>query len=523
MSDRPITIFYSWQSDLPNNKTRGFIESCIESAVKSLRNTVMVKAERDTDGVSGTPDIVQTIFSRIDNCDLFIADVSIVGMYNPEIKPERIKLVPNPNVMLELGYAAGVLGWENVLCFRNTDFGGKGEFPFDLEHRRLKGFSLEGKETSVVRKDIRDIIAQTVMDIYEKGPRARSGYAMHAVGSYNWVTKEVDRVLQPLDIHNVARCNEVKNGYLNDVKCLIEKISSFTVGNETVDIDVSSMQEQNPVMEEWMDTLRKERPVTLHADEIAYIKERVNALLGIALADSFFSVGNLRIIPWLMTFGDGKYLGTEDEIEKYNELRELEHLIHKIDRIDIFLDTFNDMVLLPLAIHNLSTVADENITVMLKISSDEVEGVIPSGKLFNEAYRSDGDIVGLEGFAYDENLPCMALLMPETADVQYDDDISYDIGDYEIENKRNIMQALGSVDIKSDVEDYEREICKYIASPLVEHVDTYQFTIESLRPNEKKWLGPLVVLHPANKHVTIEYSIRSSHSDGQISGRLDLN
>lgn len=31
------TIFYSWQSDLPNNSNRGFIESCIESSLKDLK------------------------------------------------------------------------------------------------------------------------------------------------------------------------------------------------------------------------------------------------------------------------------------------------------------------------------------------------------------------------------------------------------------------------------------------------------------------------------------------------------
>lgn len=167
MANRPIAIFYSWQSDLPNNKTRGFIQSCIEAAVKSLRDAVVVDAQRDTDGVPGTPDIVQTIFSRIDECDLFIADVSTVGMYTPENHPDRIKLMPNPNVMLELGYAAKSLDWSNVICLKNTDFDSQGELPFDLAHRRLTGFSLECNKVADERKRIRDIIASTVMD-YER-------------------------------------------------------------------------------------------------------------------------------------------------------------------------------------------------------------------------------------------------------------------------------------------------------------------------------------------------------------------
>ena len=32
------TIFYSWQSDLSNSTNRGFIEECIEKAIKEIKN-----------------------------------------------------------------------------------------------------------------------------------------------------------------------------------------------------------------------------------------------------------------------------------------------------------------------------------------------------------------------------------------------------------------------------------------------------------------------------------------------------
>lgn len=31
-----INIFYSWQSDLPNNKNRGLIQNCINKAVSNV-------------------------------------------------------------------------------------------------------------------------------------------------------------------------------------------------------------------------------------------------------------------------------------------------------------------------------------------------------------------------------------------------------------------------------------------------------------------------------------------------------
>lgn len=71
-------IFYSWQSDLPRNKTRNFIRECIDEAIDLAQETEAIEAERDeaTLRVTGSPDIVATLFSKIDDCDLFIADLS---------------------------------------------------------------------------------------------------------------------------------------------------------------------------------------------------------------------------------------------------------------------------------------------------------------------------------------------------------------------------------------------------------------------------------------------------------------
>ena len=81
MSDSQITIFYSWQSDLPGNETRNIIQDGIKDAVRLLRDTVDIEADRDTKGEYGSPDIANTIFSKIDECDIFVADVSVVCKY----------------------------------------------------------------------------------------------------------------------------------------------------------------------------------------------------------------------------------------------------------------------------------------------------------------------------------------------------------------------------------------------------------------------------------------------------------
>lgn len=72
-------IFYSWQSDLPGSKTRNFIRECIDEAINLAQESEAVEAVRDeaTSGMTGSPNIVTTLLSKIDNCDLFIADLSL--------------------------------------------------------------------------------------------------------------------------------------------------------------------------------------------------------------------------------------------------------------------------------------------------------------------------------------------------------------------------------------------------------------------------------------------------------------
>jgi hypothetical protein len=128
-------IFYSWQSDLPNSANRGFIEEALDRAARAIRmdDTVEVEpvVDRDTAGVAGSPDIATTIFSKIADADMFIADVSIVS---PGMQKRR---TPNPNVLIELGYALRALGDYRVITVMNTAFGGPEELPFDLKMRRV--------------------------------------------------------------------------------------------------------------------------------------------------------------------------------------------------------------------------------------------------------------------------------------------------------------------------------------------------------------------------------------------------
>src|ERR1017187_3944901 len=123
-SARLITVFYSWQSDLPNAINRGFIEKALEKAIKrigsnaTLNPASRVELDKDTQGVSGSPPIAETILAKIENCAAFVADLTFVGESLPQLKSKReaVRQVPNPNVLIEYGYALRARGDRRIVA-----------------------------------------------------------------------------------------------------------------------------------------------------------------------------------------------------------------------------------------------------------------------------------------------------------------------------------------------------------------------------------------------------------------------
>lgn len=159
-------VFYSWQSDLSSQTNRWLILTALEKACKRLQTTGGIAVEpvvdRDTHGISGAPDISDTILSKIRDADAFVADVSLINFSaNSECRP-----TPNPNVLVELGYALAQLGNEAIVLVVNTHFGGIEHLPFDLRPLRVLKYEaspeadladVRGKLEGTFKTAIRDI------------------------------------------------------------------------------------------------------------------------------------------------------------------------------------------------------------------------------------------------------------------------------------------------------------------------------------------------------------------------------
>jgi len=139
-----FTIF-SWQMDAPDKINKDLIGQALNAAVNALNakpNTQFDIVEADRIGVEqgmkevpGSPEIATMMFEKIGESAIFVGDVSLVGMV---VRDNAVrKKVPNPNVSIEEGFAAGVLGWERVICVSNEYFGKNEEQAIDQRNRRF--------------------------------------------------------------------------------------------------------------------------------------------------------------------------------------------------------------------------------------------------------------------------------------------------------------------------------------------------------------------------------------------------
>jgi nucleoside 2-deoxyribosyltransferase len=152
---KDVTIFYSWQSE--DKKTKNFIDKALKGAIEDIGKneefSQPLTLDRDTQGVIGSPHIVQTILSKIDACEIFVADTSII-----DVAASGKKQI-NQNVMFELGYAIAKHTELNVITLFNEDTGAASDRPFDLSHHRALTFSASNdKKGDALRKELKRVL-----------------------------------------------------------------------------------------------------------------------------------------------------------------------------------------------------------------------------------------------------------------------------------------------------------------------------------------------------------------------------
>ncbi len=156
----PHHIFFSWQSDTLTLTGRNLIERALERAIGVLAADADIDpadrelaVDRDTAGVPGSPPLVETIFSKIDHAAVFLSDLTYVAARADG------RRMPNPNVLLEHGWALKALTWRRVISVMNVAAGNPEQhaLPFDLQHfRRPIFYDCPDEADEDVRRAARD-------------------------------------------------------------------------------------------------------------------------------------------------------------------------------------------------------------------------------------------------------------------------------------------------------------------------------------------------------------------------------
>jgi len=146
-------IFFSWQSDIKGSKSR--LSSILSTAIKKVNRydfEFNVALDRDTYGKTGAIPIANTIFAKINQANIFIADITLI------YSTSKFRNTPNPNVLVELGYAVGILGWEKIILLFDEGNGKFENVPFDLRDRRILKFNSKVLNKDTFTDKIQNII-----------------------------------------------------------------------------------------------------------------------------------------------------------------------------------------------------------------------------------------------------------------------------------------------------------------------------------------------------------------------------
>ncbi|SFN99807.1 hypothetical protein SAMN05443579_101214 [Variovorax sp. PDC80] len=175
MNEHTAKIFWSWQSDYSPKTCRHFIRGALVEAITQVANEIGVddadrpEIDHDTKGERGMADIAATILNKIADAAVFVADLTPIAQ-----SPDG-KWLPNPNVMIELGWAMHRPGWERVIGILNMASGAKVEdLPFDIRQRRVVTFVLSEGADKPTRAAVRSKLVKELKEALQTNLEERS-------------------------------------------------------------------------------------------------------------------------------------------------------------------------------------------------------------------------------------------------------------------------------------------------------------------------------------------------------------
>lgn len=236
MVTKPAIIFYSWQSDLDGKTNRYAIQ---HAAKKLVKNSSTITLDQATRGTPGSPNIPETILNKINDSDIFLADISFID------DPQKVgKRCPNPNVVFELGYAVHQLGWERIILVFNTAYGKISDLPFDFKHHRVTTYELHPADEQKKNQRLENSLKTAIDSILAVDPLKPFQYLEKTqeeiqherdVKMVKWALEQIHIPTIQHHIKHAPMAIQTKALYfLDDIKHVILENKLFHVYDETM-------------------------------------------------------------------------------------------------------------------------------------------------------------------------------------------------------------------------------------------------------------------------------------------------
>lgn len=248
-------IFFSWQSD--NKGAMKALRKALKAVIRQMKEEGVSIEVVEGGGGEGFISIEDAVRMKIQKCDIFIGDVTPVG--NVSLKS---KLLPNANVMYEMGIATESMTADRIIAVAMAGEWNVENMPFDFNHYSMLRYEGEDdlkelitkikeriNETDKIERRInsrffsrrlldRNIISKkylpdTFLENREAKEKARIFCAPYKM--YRYLTEWLYRM--SFEMYNAKRR---RYGKMEDFKL---DLSRFDIHGKTIDLD--KLQELN--------------------------------------------------------------------------------------------------------------------------------------------------------------------------------------------------------------------------------------------------------------------------------------
>lgn len=248
-------------------------------------------------------------------------------------------------------------------------------------------------------------------------------------------------------------------------------------------------------------------------EEKGFVIDEIKKLAVIDVEESFFYVGNLKKVRTINN-NTLKIVGSNDEVKKYQYIKELCELIFFCKLLDVFVNEMIHCSVVYLVVKNISEISDNDLKIKLHVPK--------SVKIYNAREYPNNETL-LKLFAETDGVIDKIFTVKPDSKVSVESEIvKYD--------PRDMRIPMPSVFGRSDNNGYTSETFYEVFENYIEHTiyddDSYhiiEYYINRLYPKEIKALKNLLVIHSLKEDIEIKYKIISSNSDGSIEGALKLN